>query len=80
MEFVYVCDSAQDITTGTYAQCDNWIKVDYTQLVQTADVTRLEDLLVTFSPETFAAIVAATLVTFITGHVAGVIVKLMNRT
>jgi hypothetical protein len=80
MQLVYVCDSSQDISTGSYAQCDNWIKVDYTQFSQSADVTKLQDLLVTFSPETFAAIVAATLVTFITGHVAGAIVKLMNRT
>lgn len=80
MQIVYVCDSTQDVTSGSYARCDNWLKVDYAQFSQTADVTELADLFVTFSPETFAAIVAATLVTFIVGHVTGMIVKLMNRT
>ena len=80
MQLVYVCNSTQDLSSSTYARCDNWLKVDYTQFSQTVDVTKLQDLLVTFSPETFAAIVAATLVTFITGHGAGAIVKLMNRT
>ena len=68
------------LNQGRVVSCGDWLTVDYAQISQTADVTKLADLFVTFSPETFAAIVAATLVTFILGHVTGMIVKLMNRT
>lgn len=82
MELVFVCNDSDLVylNQNRVLGCDNWLTIDYSQLSQTADVTELADLFVTFSPETFAAIVAATLVTFIVGHVTGMIVKLMNRT
>ncbi|WP_276784273.1 hypothetical protein [Thalassolituus oleivorans] len=71
------CDSV--IYSGSGASgspsCSAWVEVTQEQMF----LETLEQYF-GFDPELFAVLIVGMLLTFVTGHVTGVIVKTMNRT
>lgn len=59
--------------------CSNWQMVDYGSFVQMQDFAQFKELLA-FDPQLFALITGGCLLTFIGAHIAGIVVKTMNRT
>ncbi len=75
---ILICDAPQVDASG-YASCSAWQWADYESLVQQQDVNQLSEMLVDFDPELFAMILLTCMLTFIGGHVGGLIVRTLNR-
>lgn len=72
---ILVCDSPTFDASGI-PSCTAWQMVEYESLATSSDIERL----VQFDGATFSVIVTGCLLTFISAHVAGIVVKTMNRT
>ncbi|WP_221794610.1 hypothetical protein [Oceanobacter mangrovi] len=77
MAMVLVCDSPV-VTADNTVQCAAWQTVEFDQIALTSDLTDWDTYL-GLDVEVFGQVVVGLLVTFVTGHVTGVVVRLMNR-
>jgi hypothetical protein len=78
MASVLVCDSPAVSSNGTVT-CDAWQSVDYDQIALKSDLFDWEAYL-GLDIEIFGQVVIGLLLTFVTGHVVGVVIRLMART
>lgn len=73
-----VCDqplvTAEDVVT-----CSSWQVVDLESLVKQEQFLQLTELL-EFDPAMFGIVISGLLLTFVSGHVTGLITRTMNRT
>ncbi len=74
---VLICDSPT-IRKNNTVSCASWQVVDYESLALKTDLFPFEEYL-GFDGVIFGKILAALLISFITGHVGGLIVRNMNR-
>lgn len=74
---VLICEAPAVLPDGT-PSCDAWQTVAYESLALKTDLFPFEEYL-GFDGVLFGKILAGLLITFITGHVGGIIVRNMNR-
>lgn len=72
-----VCDQPAVIAEGVVT-CSSWQVVDLESLVKQEQFLQLIELF-EFNPVTFGLIISGLILTFISGHVAGLITRTMNR-
>ncbi len=72
MASLLICDSPQYNEAG-YVSCSAWTEVSYESLESAVNIT-------SFDADVFGVVVTGLLLSFVTGHVAGVVIKLLNRT
>ncbi|WP_420590310.1 hypothetical protein [Bacterioplanoides sp.] len=78
MAKILICDQPVIQPTGEVA-CSAWQVADYESLLQQQDLNQLSQILTDFDPVLFAAITGGLLLSFAGAHIAGVVVKTMNR-
>lgn len=78
MAFVLLCDSPEVQANGTLT-CAAWQMADYEQIALKSDLFDWETYL-GFDLDVFGQVLVGLLLSFVTGHIAGVIVRLMSRT
>ena len=77
MSKILIC-SSPTIKKNDVISCDSWQVVDFDSIALKTDLFPFEEYL-GFDDVIFAQVLAALLVSFITGHVGGLIVRNMNR-
>ena len=78
MSKVLICDSPT-IRKNDTISCNSWQVVDYESMALKTDLFPFEEFL-SFDMEIFTQVLLGLLLTFVTGHIAGSVVKYMNRT
>jgi hypothetical protein len=78
MAFVLLCESPV-IQANDTIKCAAWSSVDYEQIALKSDLFDWETYL-GFDLGVFGQVLTGLLLSFISGHVAGVVLRLMNRT
>lgn len=74
---ILICDQPV-INSANQVSCDAWQMTDYESLAKASDIDQLMSVF-EFSPSLFGIIVSGLLLTFISGHVVGNIVRTMRR-
>ncbi len=74
---VLICDSPT-IRKNDTISCNSWQVVDYKSLALKEDIIPFEQYL-GFDTQIFFIVIGALLLSFITGHIGGVVVRHMNR-
>ena len=77
MANVLICETPAVLPDNTIT-CAGWQTVPYESIALKEDIFPFEEYL-GFDDVLFGQILAALLITFITGHVGGIIVRNMNR-
>ncbi|WP_028292599.1 hypothetical protein [Oceanobacter kriegii] len=72
MASLLICDSPV-INDAGFVSCSAWSMVDYEFVEAALNLT-------TFDAEIFGTVLGSLLLSFITGHVAGLVIRLLNRT
>ena len=78
MANVLICETPT-IRKNNTISCDAWQVVNYESIALKTDLFPFEELL-SFDMEIFTQVLLGLLLTFVTGHIAGSVVKYMNRT
>ena len=78
MANVLICETPAVLPDNTIT-CAVWQTVPYESIALKTDLFPFEELL-SFDMEIFTQVLLGLLLTFVTGHIAGSVVKYMNRT
>ncbi|MAK92023.1 MAG: hypothetical protein CMI13_12410 [Oleibacter sp.] len=78
MASILICDSPVVSAEG-FVSCNAWQTADYESLISESEFSDWESL-IGFDTEIFGIVTAALLLSFVSGHVLGVIVRVLNRT
>jgi hypothetical protein len=79
MAYVLICDLPKLANNGTVS-CDAWSMVDFSSIALKSDLQMTDWVqYLEFDPELFGIVLVSLLLVFVTGHVLGVVVRLMNR-
>lgn len=72
-----ICDQPV-LNQDESVSCPNWVTIDQESLVTQSQLIELKALL-EFDPALFSTLLTGFILTFISGHVTGVIVRRMSR-